>query len=109
MKVVSDLRTADFDFDLPPENIAQMPIEPRDQARLLHVTASGLDDWHVYDLPNMLRDSDLLVMNDTKVIPARLFGMRGGVRIEILLHKKTGMGEWLAFARPGSACGSAML
>ena len=99
--MTSDLLTSDFDFDLPLERIAQTAIEPRDHARLLHVMGQGLVDRHVYDLPDLLRSGDLLVMNNTKVIPARLYGMRGEVRVEILLHKKHAPSEWLAFARPG--------
>jgi S-adenosylmethionine:tRNA ribosyltransferase-isomerase len=97
----SDLLTSDFDFDLPPERIAQTAIEPRDRARLLHVGGQGLTDHHVYDLPELLRGGDLLVMNDTKVIPARLYGKRGEMQVEILLHKKQSSATWLAFARPG--------
>jgi len=96
-----DFKTSDFDFDLPPERIAQTALEPRDQARLLRVTADALSDHHVYDLPDLLRTGDVLVMNDTRVIPARLYGKRGDVKIEILLHKKQGLSIWLAFARPG--------
>lgn len=107
-----DLKTSDFNFDLPTERIAQTAIEPRDHARLLHVTADALSDHHVYDLPDLLRAGDLLVMNDTRVIPARLYGTRTAapsranqsaseVRIEILLHKKHAAATWLAFARPG--------
>jgi S-adenosylmethionine:tRNA ribosyltransferase-isomerase len=97
---LSDLRTSDFDFDLPPEFIAQTPVEPRDRAKLLHVGAR-LSDRHVYDLPGLLRAGDVLVLNDTKVIPARLYGKRGEVEIEILLHKKQTPQTWLAFAKPG--------
>ncbi len=97
----TELRTADFDFDLPPDLIAQKPVEPRDHARLLHVGAQTLSDKHVFDLPDLLREGDLLVMNDTRVIPARLYGKRGEVEIEILLHKKQASQTWLAFARPG--------
>lgn len=98
-----DWRLADFDFYLPEERIAAFPVEPRDHARLLHVKGPHLDDRHVYDLPSLLREGDLLVMNDTKVIPARLFGLRGDVRIEVMLNKReTGDGEqWSALARPG--------
>ena len=96
-----NMKTVDFDFDLPPERIAQTAIEPRDHARLLRVTQGGLTDQHVYDLPDLLRAGDLLVMNDTRVIPARLFGLRGATRVEILLHKKQSPQQWLAFARPG--------
>lgn len=94
-------RTADFDFDLPEELIAQQALEPRDQARLLHVAQQKLSDHYIYNLPDLLRPGDLLVMNDTKVIPARLYGKRGDVRIEILLHKKQTEHDWYAFARPG--------
>ncbi|MDD4616949.1 MAG: tRNA preQ1(34) S-adenosylmethionine ribosyltransferase-isomerase QueA [Alphaproteobacteria bacterium] len=95
------MKTADFDFDLPPDRIAQQACEPRDHARLLRVTPQGFFDFHVFDLPQLLRAGDLLVINDTRVIPARLFGKRGEVKIELLLHKKTGPSTWLAFARPG--------
>lgn len=98
--MVSDLLTSDFDFELPEERIAQQAIEPRDHARLLHVAAS-ISDHHVYDLPSLLRAGDMLVLNDTKVIPARIYGTRGEVKIEVLLHKRQGPSEWLAFARPG--------
>lgn len=74
--MISDLLTSDFDFDLPPERIAQAALEPRDHARLLRVAEQGVGDHHVYDLPDLLRAGDVLVMNDTKVIPARLFGSR---------------------------------
>jgi S-adenosylmethionine:tRNA ribosyltransferase-isomerase len=100
--------TSDFDFHLPPERIAQQPVEPRDHARLLHVmppafagAGPALADAHVYDLPDILRAGDLLVINDTKVIPARLYGLRGNMKTEILLHKKRTDNTWLAFARPG--------
>jgi S-adenosylmethionine:tRNA ribosyltransferase-isomerase len=94
-----DWLTADFDFDLPAQFIAQMPAEPRDAARLLHV-GTALTDCHIRDLPEILRVGDVLVMNDTKVIPARLYGRRGTVEIEILLHRRRDK-DWLAFARPG--------
>ena len=94
-------RTDDFDFTLPPELIAQSAVEPRDHARLLHVAQGWFRDHRVYDLPNLLREGDVLVVNNTKVIPARLYGMRGAVRAELLLHKKQALREWLAFARPG--------
>jgi S-adenosylmethionine:tRNA ribosyltransferase-isomerase len=96
-----DLKTADFDFDLPPERIAQTASEPRDHARLLRVAPEGVSDYHVYDLPDLLRSGDLLVMNDTRVIPARLYGKRGEIKTEVLLHKKQPDSTWLAFARPG--------
>ena len=95
-----------FDFDLPDELIAQRPAQPRDSARLLDIAPDGLHDRLVRDLPSLLRRGDLLVFNDTKVIPARLKGVRGGgdgrqdVAIEALLIRDLGNGRWLSFARP---------
>ena len=89
-----------FDFDLPREMIALQPAVPRDSARLLHVGADGLADAVVRDLPDLLRPGDLLVSNDTKVIPARLIGRRGEAKIEITLLEPTADGHWTAFARP---------
>lgn len=94
------LSTSDFDFDLPPDLIAQRPVEPRDAARLLHV-GDGLADRHVADLPDLLRPGDLMVVNDTRVIPARLRGRRGAAGVEALLHRRVDARRWLAFARPG--------
>ncbi|MDH3702233.1 MAG: S-adenosylmethionine:tRNA ribosyltransferase-isomerase, partial [Alphaproteobacteria bacterium] len=93
------MRTADFDFDLPRDLIAQQPADPRDSARLLEVSQS-LRDLGVSDLPGLLMPGDLLVMNDTRVIPARLTGTRGQAKIEVTLHRRLGSGNWRAFARP---------
>ncbi len=98
---MTELRRSDFAFDLPPELIAQEPARPRESARLLQVQGAQLDDYHIRDLPQLLRAGDLLVVNDTRVIPARLFGQRGTVRVEILLHQALGGGQWRVFARPG--------
>lgn len=98
---MTDLTLDAFDFVLPPELIAQEPARPRDSARLLHVQNDGLHDHIIRDLPKLLRPGDLLVSNDTRVIPARLFGMRKTVRVEILLHRALGNSRWEAFARPG--------
>jgi S-adenosylmethionine:tRNA ribosyltransferase-isomerase len=95
-----------FDFDLPTDLIAQHPASPRDSARLLDVTPNGLHDRTVRDLPGLLRRGDLLVFNDTRVIPARLNGVRrasGGrsdVAVETLLIRDLQVGHWLCFARP---------
>jgi S-adenosylmethionine:tRNA ribosyltransferase-isomerase len=89
-----------FDFELPPERIAQRPIEPRDSARLLSVRASGLADHIVRDLPDLLRPGDLLVFNDTRVIPARLIGRRGAARVSVTLHQALGTDIWRVFAKP---------
>jgi len=89
-----------FDYALPPERIAAHPIEPRDAARLLMVGADGLADRRFTDLPGLLRPGDLLVFNDTRVIPARLRGRRGEAGVEVTLHRDEGGGVWRAFARP---------
>jgi S-adenosylmethionine:tRNA ribosyltransferase-isomerase len=90
-----------FDFDLPEDLIAQRPVVPRDAARLLDVTAEALRDRTVRDLPGLLRRGDLLIFNDTRVIPARLIGTRPeGGRVEALLIRDLGDGRWLTFARP---------
>ena len=100
------MRVELFDFDLPDDLIAQRPASPRDSARLLDVSPDGLRDRLVRDLPGLLRRGDLLVFNDTKVIPARLKGVRGGaagrqdVAVEALLIRDLGNGRWLSFARP---------
>ncbi len=93
------MRTDDFDFELPDELIAQRPARPRDAARLL-VVGSRLEDRHMRDLPLLLDPGDLLILNDTKVIPTRLVALRGGARIELTLHKQEGPARWRAFARP---------
>lgn len=95
-----------FDFALPDELIAQRPVSPRDSARLLDVTGEALHDRTVRSLPGLLRRGDLLVFNDTRVIPARLKGVRPGnglrqdVAVEALLIRDLGDRRWRAFARP---------
>ncbi len=96
-----------FDFDLPEERIALRPAHPRDAARLMVVRADGtLEHRHVRDLPALLADGDVLVVNDTKVFPARLRGTRaaretGGAeaKMEVTLHKRVAPDRFLAFAR----------
>ena len=94
-----DLTTDDFDFDLPSHLIADTPARPRDSARMLEVS-ERLTDRVVSDLPDLLRPDDILVINDTRVIPARLRGTRRGAKIEVTLHKAEANGRWYAFARP---------
>lgn len=96
-----------FDFDLPKERIALRPVSPRDAARMLVVAPDGLHDRIMRDLPDYLRPGDVLVFNDTRVIPARLTGERvggGGGRIEVTLHRMieddVSGALWAAFARP---------
>jgi S-adenosylmethionine:tRNA ribosyltransferase-isomerase len=88
-----------FDFELPAELIALRPARPRDSARLLLVEGSEIADHQVMDLPSLLRPTDVLVFNDTKVIPAQLEGRRGEASIGATLHKREGPREWQAFLR----------
>ncbi|MBZ9734419.1 tRNA preQ1(34) S-adenosylmethionine ribosyltransferase-isomerase QueA [Mesorhizobium sp. CA9] len=95
-----------FDFDLPEDRIALRPAEPRDSARLLVVRPdTGFEDRTVRDLPSLLEAGDVLVFNDTKVIPAQLKGIRlrgeAAAQVEATLHMRTGPDRWLAFMRPG--------
>ena len=87
-----------FDFDLPTDRIALRPAEPRDSARLL-VVGEELADHKVGELPALLRAGDMLVFNDTRVIPAQLEGRRGEASIGATLHKREGVREWRAFLR----------
>ncbi len=93
------MRVADFDFDLPPDRIALRPASPRDSARLLEVAPGGLTDLGVMDLPSRLRRGDVLVFNDTRVIPAQLAGKRGAARIGVTLHKRVDAWRWWCFVR----------
>lgn len=89
-----------FDFPLPPERIALRPARPRDAARLLAVAGEGdFADHSVRDLPQLLRAGDVLVFNDTRVIPAQLEGRRGEARIGVTLHKRIDLRRWQAFVR----------
>lgn len=90
----------DFDFDLPRQRIALHPCEPRDAARLLAIPGSGgFEDRRISDLPALLHPGDLLVFNDTEVIPARLTGRRGEAVVEVTLYRDLGDGSWRAFAK----------
>jgi S-adenosylmethionine:tRNA ribosyltransferase-isomerase len=84
------LRTDDFDYVLPERLVAQAPVRPRDSARLLVVREDGLADRGIPDLPALLDPGDVLVVNDTRVIPARLHGRRGDARVEIMLNRAEG-------------------
>lgn len=100
------MRLSDFDFHLPDDRIALRPAEPRDAARMLSVPAAGgLDDRRVFELPDYLRPGDVLVVNDTRVIPARLAGVRSrqesDVAVEATLHRRLSPHAWSAFMRPG--------
>jgi S-adenosylmethionine:tRNA ribosyltransferase-isomerase len=93
------MRTEDFDFELPSALIAQHPVSPRDAARLLLV-GRDLEDRRLRDLPELLRPGDILVGNDTRVVPTRLSGKRGDAAVEVTLHKQEAADAWRAFARP---------
>ena len=98
------MRVSDFDFELPPDRIALRPAVPREAAKLL-VVGQGLADLTVADLPAQLRSGDVLVFNNTKVIPAALSGHRIGrlgttPKIEVLLHMRLDQSRWKAFAKP---------
>src|SRR5687768_16597968 len=88
-----------FDFDLPPDRIALRPARPRDAARMLLVDGDDLSDRQMLDLPEILRPGDVLVFNDTRVIPAQLEGRRGEASIGATLHKREGLRSWWAFVR----------
>ena len=92
------MKLSDYDFPLPAGSIAQAPVRPRDQARLLHVGA-GLQDRIVADLPALLQRGDLLVVNDTRVIRAQLEGRRGDARVGLTLDQPQPDGSWHALAR----------
>ena len=93
------MRVDRFDFDLPPDRIALRPARPRDSARLLLVEGEEISDRAVRDLPSLFRHGDVLVFNDTKVIPAQLEGKRGDASIGATLHKREGLRDWWAFVR----------
>ena len=103
------MRTSDFDYHLPEHLIAQTPLEPRDHSRLLVVdTATGeLSHRHFYDIGHFLQPGDLLVLNNSRVLPARLKGRRSGTggAVEVLLLHREGEGLWKAMVRPGRRLG----
>lgn len=98
------MKTSDFDYNLPPEFIAQHPVEPRDHSRLMVVdrAAGCFEHRRFYDLPDYLHHGEVLVFNDSRVIPARLHGTRAGSggKVEILLLKRLESGTWEALVKP---------
>ena len=93
------MKISDFEFELPPQLIAQKPCSPRDSAKLLTV-GTNLGDKRISDLLEILSPGDMLVFNDTKVIPCRLIGQQNSLNFEVTLHKPVSSDEWLAFAKP---------
>ena len=96
---------SDFDYDLPEERIAQTPLEPRDSARLmvLHPKEHTMEHRHFYELGDFLRSGDVLVFNDTRVIPARLIGARSqtGGKVEVFLLRQIDKDQWEVLVKPG--------
>lgn len=98
------MKRTDFSFDLPEELIAQTPLERRDASRLLHLdkNTGAVEHGHFYDLPRYLRKGDCLVLNDSRVLPARLIGTRAsGGSVELVLLRDLGDGKWECLSRPG--------
>ena len=98
------MKTSDFYYDLPEELIAQHPVEPRDASRLLVYDrkTETITHKHFYDLPEYLGENDVLVRNNTKVIPARIYGIsdKTGAKVEFLLYKRLDLNEWKALCKP---------
>lgn len=99
------MNKSDFFYELPPERIAQEPVEPRDHSRMLVMDrgTGALEDRHFYDLPSFLKPGDCLILNDSRVLPARLYGRRKGTgaAVELLLLKPLGGDFWEVLAGPG--------
>jgi len=99
------MKTSDFDYHMPPEMIAQTAIEPRDRSRLmvLHRGSGSIEHRRFYELGDYLKSGDLLVCNNSRVIPARLFGSKvgGGAKVEFLLLRRLKPGVWEALVKPG--------
>ena len=105
-KPETDLMTSDFFYDLPDELIAQTPLEPRDHSRLLCINraSESIEHKHFYDIIDMLREGDTLVINNSKVIPARLYGHvegREDAKIELLLLRSHSLDVWETLVKPG--------
>ncbi len=102
------MKKSDFYYDLPEELIAQHPVEPRNSSRMLHVTrqSGACEHLHFYDLTSILRAGDLLVLNDSRVLPARLYGEKEGTGsfVEFLLLSQQGDKTWEIICRPGKKC-----
>ncbi|MGJ3252001.1 MAG: tRNA preQ1(34) S-adenosylmethionine ribosyltransferase-isomerase QueA [Elainellaceae cyanobacterium] len=98
-----DWRLSSYDYDLPNDRIAQQPVVPRDRSRLLVVQDLTNHTHHIFrELPNLLQPGDLLVLNNTRVLPARLYGRKpGGTAVELLLLEEHQPNQWLALVKPG--------
>ena len=94
------MKISDFDFELPSNLIAQKPISPRDNSKLLLINKNKFIDKNFFDLPDLLKKNDLIICNNTKVLASKLFGKRNTSSIQITLHKKNSDKSWLAFSKP---------
>lgn len=98
------MNKSDFYYNLPEELIAQTPVEPRDSSRLLVYDRSSdiIEHKHFYDLPEYLREGDVLVINNTRVLPARIYGVKAvtGAKVEFLLHKRINLTDWEVLVKP---------
>lgn len=101
------MKTSDFYYDLPKELIAQTPVEPRDSSRLLILGRNNgeIEHKHFYDIIEYLHEGDLLVVNDSRVLPARIFGIKEetGARVEFLLLKQISGNKWETLCKPGKS------
>ncbi|MFQ5988280.1 MAG: S-adenosylmethionine:tRNA ribosyltransferase-isomerase, partial [Dehalococcoidia bacterium] len=99
------MRTSDFDYHLPPELIAQTPIEPRDHSRLMVLSRADGSIGHrrFFEIEDFIHEGDVLVFNDSRVIPARVIGRKGGSagKVEILLLRRLNQGLWETLVKPG--------
>ena len=98
------MKKSEFNFELPEELIAQTPLQQRDQSRLMHLdrATGAIEHRHFYELPDLLRKGDCLVLNDSRVLPARLLGVRtSGGSVELVLLRDLGEGRWECLSRPG--------
>ena len=93
-----------FDYELNSDLIAQRPCFPRDNSRLLASLGDDIEDLRFKDLHTLLNAGDILVINNTKVIPTRLFGKRDKVNIEVTLHLNLQKNLWRTFLKPGRTC-----
>ena len=98
------MKTSDFWYDLPKELIAQTPLDQRDQSKMMHINKNtgAVEHRHFYELPDMLHEGDCLVLNDSRVLPARLIGTRPtGGNVEVLLLRDLGDSKWECLTKPG--------
>ena len=98
------MKKSEFNFELPEELIAQTPLQQRDQSRLMHLdrATGAIEHRHFFELPDLLRKGDCLVLNDSRVLPARLLGVRtSGGSVELVLLRDLGEGRWECLSRPG--------